>query len=391
MERENRDDRGDEALNRLSDLALLVPGDPFVAAGRRRIALDWVARTRASISKGDLAGARQGLKKAGSIQPELPELAGLAATLQQAEAAERAREVDADEFAAARRANTRKAYWSYLEHCAATCNYRAEAEAALARLAPANPVMRDRLSDGSQGPEMVAIPAGSFLMGSPPHEKGRYNDEQQHPARIAKPFAIGKYEVMFYEYDRFAVATGKALPDDQGWGRGRRPVINVSWLDAEAYVEWLSQQTGYRYRLPTEAEWEYAARAGTAASRYWGDDPNQGCPYANRVVPTPTRPTWTVKKYSWAGQPPSVAMGIFIRRRPAVTGTTIMACTTCWATSWSGPARSTRKIIRRRRKIAKSRPRIASSRCEADRGTMGRATSVRRNGCAIDPTSGIIS
>lgn len=281
MERENRDDRGDEALNRLSALALLVPGDPFVAAGRRRIALDWIARTRASINKGDLVGARQGLKKAGSIQPELPELANLAAALQQAEAAERAREADADEFATARRANTRKAYWSYLEHCAATCNYRAEAEATLARLAPTNPVMRDRLSDGSQGPEMVAVPASSFLMGSPPHEKGRYNDEQQHPARIAKPFAIGKYEVMFYEYDRFAVATGKTLPDDQGWGRGRRPVINVSWLDAEAYVAWLSQQTGYRYRLPTETEWEYAARAGTTASRYWGDDPNQGCPYAN--------------------------------------------------------------------------------------------------------------
>lgn len=281
LERDNRDDRGDEALNRLNALALLAPGDPFVAAGRRRIALDWVARARASINKGDLAGARQGLKKAGSIQPELPELAGLAATLQQAEAAERARQTDAEEFAVARRANNRKAYWSYLERCAATCNYRAEAEAALARLAPANPVMRDRLSDGSQGPEMVAISAGGFLMGSPPHEKGRYNDEQQHPARIAKPFAIGKYEVMFYEYDRFAVATGRSSPGDQGWGRGRRPAINVSWLDAKAYAEWLSQQTGYRYRLPTEAEWEYAARAGTTTSRYWGDDPDQGCPYAN--------------------------------------------------------------------------------------------------------------
>lgn len=281
FERENHDDRGIEALDRLNALSALVPGDPSIAAGRRRLALNWVARAQASANKGDLAGARQALKKAGVIQPELPELANLAATLKQAEIVERARQVDAEAFAAARRANTRKAYWTYLENCAATCSYRAEAEAALARLGPANPIMRDRLGDGSQGPELVVIPAGGFLMGSPAHEKGRYNDEQQHPARIAKSFAIGKYEVMFYEYDRFATATGRPLPNDQGWGRGRRPVVNVSWREAKDFTEWLSQQTGYRYRLPTETEWEYAARAGTITSRYWGDDPDQGCAYAN--------------------------------------------------------------------------------------------------------------
>ena len=128
---------------------------------------------------------------------------------------------------------------------------------------------------------MVIIPAGAFLMGSPLQEKGRYEDESPHPVRIGKPFAIGRYEVMFYEYDQFATAIGRALPSDQKWGRNRRPVINVNWRDAMAYADWLSQQTGHRYRLPTEAEWEYAARAGTTASRYWGDDPNQGCVYAN--------------------------------------------------------------------------------------------------------------
>ncbi len=281
LERENRDERGDEALGRLNALATLAPGDPLIGAGRRRLALYWVARAQASVKKGDLATARQWVKKAGSIQPELPELAVLAASLQQAELTQQTRSLDAEAFAVARRANTRKAYWAYLERCATHCDYRAEAEAALTRLAPANPVLRDRLSDGFQGPELVVIPAGGFTMGSPPQEKGRYNDERQRPVRIARSFAIGKYEVMFHEYDRFAAATGRALPNDQGWGRGRRPVVNVGWQDARDYAEWLSQQTGHRYRLPTEAEWEYAARAGAGASRYWGDDPDQGCAYAN--------------------------------------------------------------------------------------------------------------
>lgn len=281
FERENREDRSDEALERLNALATLVPGDPLIAAGRRRIALDWVARAQASAKKNDLASARQAFKKAGAIQPDLPELAGLTATLQQVEATEQINQSDSDAFAVARRANTRKAYWNYLEQCGATCNHRPEAEAALARLSPPNPILRDRLSDGSQGPELVVIPVGSFEMGSPANEKGRYNDEQRQAARVAKSFAIGKYEVMFFEYERFAAATGRSVPDDHGWGRGRRPVINVSWRDAKDYADWLSQQTGRRYRLPTEIEWEYAARAGTATSRYWGDDPNQGCGDAN--------------------------------------------------------------------------------------------------------------
>ncbi len=281
LERENREDRGDEALERLNALAALTPGDPFIAAGRRRIALDWVSKAQASAKKNDLTSARQAFKKASSIQPDLPELAGLTATLLQVEATDQINQTDSDAFAVARRGNTRKAYWNYLEKCGTTCNHRPEAEAALARLSPSNPILRDRLSDGSQGPELVVIPAGAFEMGSPSGEKGRYNDEQQQLARIAKPFAIGKYEVMFFEYERFAAATGRPTPNDHGWGLGRRPVINVSWRDAKDYADWLSQQSGRRYRLPTETEWEYAARAGAATSRYWGDDPNQGCADAN--------------------------------------------------------------------------------------------------------------
>ncbi len=119
-------------------------------------------------------------------------------------------------------------------------------------------------------PEIVTILGGTFLMGSPTSEVGREGDEQQHSVTVAS-FAMGKYEVTFDEYDRFVEATGHAKPDDEGWGRERRPVINVDWNDAVAYAQWLSQQTGLAYRLPTEAEWEYAARAGTRTPFWTGN------------------------------------------------------------------------------------------------------------------------
>lgn len=108
--------------------------------------------------------------------------------------------------------------------------------------------------------ELATIPGGTFQHGDL-HDFGEGSEQPAHEVTI-KPFAMAKYQVTFEEYDRFALATGRPLPSDEGWGRGRRPVINVSWLDAKAYAGWLSQATGKRYRLPTEAEWEYAARSG---------------------------------------------------------------------------------------------------------------------------------
>jgi formylglycine-generating enzyme required for sulfatase activity len=107
-------------------------------------------------------------------------------------------------------------------------------------------------------PQMVTVPAGIFRQGNIHGEKF----PSEHPLRkvTVNPFAIGKFEVTFEEYDRFAIATGRSLPKDEGWGRGRRPVINISWENAVDYADWLSQETGSRYRLPTESEWEYAAR-----------------------------------------------------------------------------------------------------------------------------------
>ena len=130
---------------------------------------------------------------------------------------------------------------------------------------------RDKFKDGSPGPAMVPLPKGTFDMGSPNGEAGRDNDEGPVHRVTVSAFAIGRYEVTFAEYDKFAQATGRSKPDDEGWGRGQRPVINVSWEDATAYAAWLSDQTGVEYRLPTEAEWEYAARAGTVTPFYTGN------------------------------------------------------------------------------------------------------------------------
>lgn len=129
-------------------------------------------------------------------------------------------------------------------------------------------------------PEMVELPAGEFLMGSPEDEPGRWTDEGPQHLVTVPAFAIGKYPVTFEEYDAYCEITGLEKPDDADWGRGKRPVINVSWYDAVAYCEWLSQQTGQLYRLPSEAEWEYACRAGTHTRYSFGDNENQLGGYA---------------------------------------------------------------------------------------------------------------
>ena len=132
-------------------------------------------------------------------------------------------------------------------------------------------VFRDQLRDGGDGPAMIVIPAGEFWMGSPESEAERKSNERRHRVKIELPFAIGQYAVTFDEYDCFCAALGRRKPEDEGWGRSNQPVINVNWYDAMEYTRWLSARTGQAYRLPTEAEWEYAARAGTETAFWWGD------------------------------------------------------------------------------------------------------------------------
>jgi formylglycine-generating enzyme required for sulfatase activity len=130
-------------------------------------------------------------------------------------------------------------------------------------------------------PEMMVLPAGAFMMGSPSTEKGRhgYEDDghgRQHRVTFAKPFAVSKYEVTFADWDACVAVGGcrssEGRANDAGWGRGSQPLIYVSWDDAKAYVAWLSRMTGKTYRLLSEAEWEYAARAGSDAAYSWGEE-----------------------------------------------------------------------------------------------------------------------
>ena len=145
--------------------------------------------------------------------------------------------------------------------------------------APPEPeVVHDVFRDCDVCPEMVVIPDGSFMMGGPGFAyagqiHGSDVEGPIHRVTIGRPFAMGVYEVTFDEWDACVSDGGceRYSPDDYEWGRGTRPVIMVSWEDAQQYVEWLRSRTGEQYRLPSEAEWEYAARAGTTTDYSWGD------------------------------------------------------------------------------------------------------------------------
>ena len=126
-----------------------------------------------------------------------------------------------------------------------------------------------RSIDESWCPELVVIPPGRFLMGSPEGE-GDDTEYPQHEVALTHEFGLGRFPVKFEEYDHFCEQSSLKKPGDSGWGRGTRPVINVSWNEAVAYCQWLSETTKENYRLPTEAEWEYACRAGTTTAYGFG-------------------------------------------------------------------------------------------------------------------------
>ena len=174
-----------------------------------------------------------------------------------AEAAER-RQREAEAANASRAAAAAQA-----EAAAARKDEMARVAAELAALAP--------------GMEMVVIPAGSFRMGCLSHFGCDSSERPRHRVKISRAFTVSKDEVTFAQWDACVSSGGCSHePDDEGWGRSRRPVVNVSWVDAQRYVAWLSGETGAEYRLLTEAEWEYAVRAGSTSSYSWGEGEASG-------------------------------------------------------------------------------------------------------------------
>jgi len=136
--------------------------------------------------------------------------------------------------------------------------------------------------DCAECPEMVVLPAGSFMMGSASTEPGHDpNEAPLHEVTFATPFAIGRYEVTYDEWDACVADGGCTAVADEGWGRGRRPVLYVNFEMAVGYTRWLSHRTGRSYRLPSEAQWEYAARGGTTTPWFWGDNPTRACEFGN--------------------------------------------------------------------------------------------------------------
>ncbi len=151
-------------------------------------------------------------------------------------------------------------------------------------------------------PELVALPAGEFIMGADERHKV---ENPAHKVAIAKAFAIGRYEVTFDEWRACfdAGACGDEMPDDHHWGMGQRPVMNITWWDAQAYIRWIKKTTGHKYRMPSEAEWEYAARAGTTTAYSWGSDATGlalgNCRDCGEKISHQTEPVGSFKPNPW--------------------------------------------------------------------------------------------
>ena len=281
-------DRLAEAAQCYATVRRDFPGNAVAVAdaGLQRTGNRYAESAEGAIGRGALAEARGHVAEFGRLipgDPRVAELEGKIRTAQRAIDDAEARRKAEEQEAARRQAQMKRA----IESAEGAIGRGALAEARghvaeLGRLSPGHPRVAElereiaaaeaeaeerRIAELT--PEMVDIKAGCFQMGSPESEPGRDDDERRHQVCV-KAFSIGKTEVTFAEYDRFAKATGRSRPGDSGWGRGRLPVINVTWHDATAYASWLSGETGRRYRLPTEAEWEYAARAGSTTAYPWG-------------------------------------------------------------------------------------------------------------------------
>ncbi len=183
--------------------------------------------------------------------------------------------------------------------------------------------------DCSACPELVVVPKGLFMMGS----NGRYKAARPaHRVNIKRPFAIGRFEVTFDQW-LTCVADGgcKHKPDDHNWGRENRPVINVTWDQAQNYLRWISKRTGHSYRLPTEAEWEYVHRAGTTTRFWWGDDVG-----TNKANCKDCKSKWSAKSSAPVGSFKANPFGVF-----DTSGNVFEWVEDCWNADHLGAPKST--------------------------------------------------
>ena len=297
----------DRAAGYLERIRGLHPDSPALAEGEQRLAMarqaqaDRLAENQAfrehldsfeeALKQEDFDKAAGHLARIRELRPDAP---GLAEGEQRLEAAKQAQAERLAELARQRQAEAAReaelfegalrqgdldGAASHLErarelHPAAPV--LVEGEQRLAEARQAAELERQRLESEARVREavgkMVSIPGGTFRMGDLSGEG--YDSEKPVHTVIVSPFKLGKYEVTFAQWDACVAdgGCGGYRPDDEGWGRGNRPVINVSWDDAQTFISWLNVRTGGHYRLPTEAEWEYAARAGSTTKYSWGDD-----------------------------------------------------------------------------------------------------------------------
>lgn len=237
-------------------------------ATRARIATEKLAAQQmvARAAEAEAAAREAAAREMAALERAAREAAEREAAAREAVAKEAAREAAARE--AARQAAVKEAAAREITIRRAAARLSSSADILGSRAQPSFGIV---FRDCADCPELVWLPQGEFAMGEPSANGPR------HAVRIGYPLAVGKFEVTFSEWDACVAGGGcRRRPEDAGWGRGRQPVVNVSWEDAQQYVAWLSRRTRKNYRLLTEAEWEYAARAGSHVRYWWGNDAGQG-------------------------------------------------------------------------------------------------------------------
>ncbi len=260
-------------------LIVLAIGTTIVVTRAKRNRQDEAAYRNAA-SSGSVSAYRDYLKTFGKNANHYSEAVALVKT------AER----DKRTFQLAISANTINAYKSYLREFGKTARFRKEAEHNLRKLE----IKRD-FPKKLKELNLVVIPRGSYFMGASPAESATPGDNQPPVWVRINPFAISRHEVTFDEYDAYCRETGQPLPNDSRFGRGKRPVINVSWNDAISYCAWLSQKTGLMVRLPSEAEWEFACRGGRMSIFFWGNEMDHRYCISGMKKRGRTRPVETTK------------------------------------------------------------------------------------------------